>query len=282
MLKFTIFTLTFSSVGLLCVQGMPFILDRLHKLQERRIDRTEKQLDKMFIHVNKEKLFLLYTAIPLGLGLIAFLFFHNLIFIFIGIALGLFLPTLVIKNLQLQRKIRFEAQLVDGLMVLSSSLKGGLSFLQALEVLVEEMSPPSSQEFGLILRENKMGVTLEESLRRLSERIDLEEVKLLTNSILVARETGGDLTKVLSRLSITIRDNRKLKDTIRTLTLQGRMQGVIMSVLPFVFIVSVVSFNRQHFDIMLQSDTGRMLLFVAVILQVVGVILINKFSKVKI
>jgi len=282
MLKFTIFILTFSSVGLLCAQGLPLLLNRLQHLQDRKVNQTEKQLDNIFIHVNKEKLFLFYTAIPLGLGLIAFAFFHNPIFIFIGVALGSSLPTLVIKNLQVQRKMRFQAQLVDGLMVLSSSLKGGLSFLQALEVLVEEMPAPFSQEFGLIIRENKMGVTLEESLKRLSERIDLEEVKLLTNSILVARETGGDLTKVLSRLSTTIRDNSKLKDTIRTLTLQGRMQGIIMSVLPFVFIFSVVSFNRQHFDIMFQSETGRMLLFIAAILQAVGIILINKFSKVRI
>jgi len=266
----------------LCSQGIPFFLDKLHKLQDRKVDETERQLDTMFIEVKKEKLFLLYTASPLILGVSTFIFTHNILFTIIGTAVGLALPTLVLKNLRVQRKAKFQAQLVDGLMIMSSSLKGGLSFLQAVEVLVEEMPAPLSQEFGLILRENKMGITLEESLKRLNTRLDLEEVKLLTNAILVSRETGGDLTKVLSRLSTTIRDNRKLNDTIRTLTLQGRLQGIIMSILPFGFIVGVVSFNRDHFDIMFQSETGRMLLFVAAFLQIVGIILIHKFSTIRI
>jgi len=282
MLRFTIFILAFSSIGLLCSQGIPFFLDKLHKLQDRKVDETERQLDTMFIEVKKEKLFLLYTASPLILGVSTFIFTHNILFTIIGTAVGLALPTLVLKNLRVQRKAKFQAQLVDGLMIMSSSLKGGLSFLQAVEVLVEEMPAPLSQEFGLILRENKMGITLEESLKRLNTRLDLEEVKLLTNAILVSRETGGDLTKVLSRLSTTIRDNRKLNDTIRTLTLQGRLQGIIMSILPFGFIVGVVSFNRDHFDIMFQSETGRMLLFVAAFLQIVGIILIHKFSTIRI
>lgn len=280
MLIVIIFILTFSSIGLFCSQGLPWLLDILQRLQEKKVKRTEKQLDKMFIQVNKERLFLFYTATPLVLGIAGFFLFQNVIFVIIGVVLGLLLPTLVIKNLQIKRKLDFQAQLVDGLMILSTSLKGGLSLLQAIEVMVDEMPAPLSQEFGLMLRENRMGVTLEDSLKRLNARVDLEEVKLLTNSILVARETGGDLTKVLGRLSITIRDNRKLKDTIRTLTIQGRVQGLIMSVLPFIFVAVIISFNRQHFDVMLQSETGRMLLLVAVVLQVTGLILINKISKI--
>ena len=154
--------------------------------------------------------------------------------------------------------------------------------MQALEVVVEEVPAPMSQEIGLVIRENRMGVSLEESLRRLDKRMDMEELRLVISSILVARETGGDLTKVLSRLSTTIRDNRKLKENIKTLTLQGRMQGLIMSGLPFVFVWWVVAFNKQHFDIMFQTQTGRQLIFVAVILQIVGMAFIKKFSTIKV
>ena len=165
---------------------------------------------------------------------------------------------------------------------MSSSLKGGLSLLQALEVLIEEMPAPMAQEIGLVVRENKMGVSLEDSLKHLNKRMNMEELNLVINSILVARETGGELTKVFSRLTTTIRDNRKLKDSIKTLTMQGRMQGLIMSVLPFLFIFWVINFNREHFDIMLQSEIGRTLLFIAGILQIAGMFLIRKFSAIKI
>jgi tight adherence protein B len=110
----------------------------------------------------------------------------------------------------------------------------------------------------------------------------IEELELMINSILVARTTGGDLPKVFSRLAITIRDKHKLKEKIKTLTLQGRLQGVIMSVLPIFFAWWVLTFNREHFDIMFQTQQGRILLFLAIILQIVGMFLIHKFSIIRI
>ena len=281
-LKLIIFLLAFSSIGLLSSQLVPLFLKKFQRPLEKKVGETEKQLDMMFFQVEKNRLLLMYLLTPLILGTCGLIFFQSLIFLFIGIGLGLALPPLAIRRLEVQRKARFQAQLIDGVQILSSSLKGGLSLLQAIEVLVEELPAPISQEFGLLLRENKMGVTLDESLKRLSEKMHLEELTLLVNSILVAKETGGDLTKVFSRLSVTIRDNRKLKENIKTLTLQGRMQGIIMSALPFVFITGVVSLNRNHFDIMLNSEQGRMLLIIAVILQVVGMILIRRFSTIKV
>lgn len=281
MLEVTIFLFVFCVVFLFFSQSFPLIAKKLRKMQEKKVARTTKQLDAMFIDIKPEKLFMYNTVSPLALGSLCFLLTRNFIVTFIGVGIGLFLPSFAIKTMKARRKSRLQGQLIDALMILSSSLKGGLSLLQAIEVLVEESNPPLSQEFGLVLRENKMGVSLEESLKRLNDRLDIEEVKLMTNSILVSRETGGDLTKVLSRLSTTIRDNRKLRDTIRTLTLQGRLQGLIMSILPFFFIGAVVSFNRNHFDIMFESEQGRMLIFVGAGLQTLGLFLINKFSKAK-
>ena len=279
MLEAMIFLFVFSAVFLFFSQGFPFVAELLRKMQEKKVARTTKQLDAMFIEIKAEKLFLYNTVSPMVLGLLCFLLTQNFIVTFSGIGIGLFLPTFIINSMRARRKQRLQNQLMDCLMILSSSLRGGLSLLQAIEVVVEESTPPISQELGLVLRENKMGVSLEESLRRLNDRLGIEEVKLMTNSILVSRETGGDLTKVLSRLSTTIRDNRKLKDTIRTLTLQGRLQGVIMSVIPFFFVGAVVSFNRNHFDIMFQSEEGRLLIFGAIGLQVIGLVLIQRFSR---
>ncbi|MEW6075400.1 MAG: type II secretion system F family protein [Candidatus Omnitrophota bacterium] len=224
----------------------------------------------------------LYFVLPPLFAILGAVVFKSFIFFVLGAGFGLFVPNLMVQMQERNRRSKFNNQILDSIMILSSSLKGGLSLLQSLEVLVEEMPAPMSQEMGLVVRENKMGVTLEESLKHLMERMKMEELGLVVNSILVARETGGDLTKVLSRLSTTIRDNRKLKDSIKTLTMQGRMQGIIMSFLPFLFIWWVLSFNKGHFDIMLKSELGRMLLFIAAILQTVGMVLIKKFSTINV
>ena len=199
-----------------------------------------------------------------------------------GVLVRLVVPLLGLRVMAMQRRAKLESQLVDAVMILSSSLKGGLSLVQSIEVLVEEMGAPISQEFGVILRENKMGITLEESLTRLHERLKIEELTYLVGSLLVARETGGDLTKVLSRLATTIRDNRRLKDSIKTLTLQGKLQGIIMSALPFFFVAWVLSFNKGHFDIMFSTEIGRMLLIAALFLQIIGMFLIKIFSTIRI
>lgn len=281
-LKLVILILSFASIYLIAHQIVPLITERLQRIQAKKVSEAEKQLDEMFVHVKREKLFLFYTLSPLVLAGIVLVLFNQLALALIAGAVGLILPALILKLMEQKRRHKFSNQLVDGLMMISSALKGGLSLLQAIEVLVEEMPAPISQEFGLILRENKIGLSLEDSLKRLNERMKLEELGLMINSILVARETGGDLTKVFSRLSTTIRDNHKLKENIRTLTLQGRLQGVIMSVLPFMFISWVLGFNRHHFDIMFNTEQGRTLLLIAVTLQVVGMFLINKFSRIRV
>lgn len=273
---------TIASVCLLSLVLIPPLEGRIKAWKQKKEKHVARELDKMFYDKGPKEIMQLYFIIPPVFILLAIFLFKSLVFVIVSALLGLSIPNLILKIRKTQRRQKFNNQILDAIMILSSSLKGGLSLLQALEVLVEEMPAPLGQEIGLVVSENKMGVTLEESLKHLNERMKLEELGLVVNSISVARETGGDLTKVFSRLSTTIRDNRKIKDSIRTLTMQGRMQGIIMSALPFLFIWWVLTFNRQHFDIMLQSDLGRMLLVVAVALQIVGMILIRKFSTIRI
>lgn len=269
------------SIILMSLSIMPLVMDKLSFWQKQKEEKLGAQLDSMFYDKSPKLIARLYLILP-PIGLITGLIFNSVLFAVLGVFGGLFIPNLILRMRQAQRRMKFNNQILDAIMILSSSLKGGLSLIQALEVVVEEMPLPMNQEIGLVVRGNKMGVSLEDSLRRLDKRINMEELSLVINSIMVARETGGDLTKVLARLSTTIRDNRKLKDSIRTLTLQGRLQGIIMSALPFLFIWWVITFNKQHFDIMLQTDTGRMLLFIAGFLQVIGMILIKKFSEIRI
>lgn len=270
-----------ASLLLLGMSLVPLLADRLRRWREKKEAFLTRELDKTFYNKSPKELLRLYFILPPLLGFIAFVVTSSIIVALVGVVLGLFIPNIILRARDGRHKQKFNSQLLDTIMILASCLKGGLSLLQALEVLIEEVPAPMSQEIGLVVRENKMGVPLEDSLVHLNQRMESEELRLVVNSILVARETGGDLTKVLSRLTTTIRDNTKLKDSIKTLTMQGRMQGIIMSFLPFGFIWWVMVFNREHFDVMLNTEQGRMLLFAAVILQAAGMILIKKFSTIK-
>jgi len=277
-----LFILILCSVVLLALSILPAVMQKIQSWQKKQEIVVAKEMDKMFYDKSPKNIVMLYFILPVVFGGAAQFLLQSMIAVIFGVLIGLAIPNLLLK-IRYKRRIKmFGDQLVDAINMLSSCLKGGLSLLQGFEVLVEEMPVPMSQEMGLVIRENKMGIPLEESLVRLNKRMNMEELGLVINALLVARETGGDLTKVFSRLTVTIRDNRKLKESIKTLTLQGRMQGAIMSFLPIAFVGWVVSVNRHHFDIMLNSDLGRMLLIIAVVLQVFGMILIRIFSAIKI
>ena len=271
-----------AAVVLLSLAIFPILAEIAQRWKTKKEDKLAHDLDNLFYDKGPKNIMRLYFILPPVLGVLGFALLGSALFAVIGALLGAFMPNLIMRMREVKRRHLFNNQILDTIMVLSSALKGGLSLLQALEVIVEEMPAPMGQEIGLVVRENRMGLTLEDSLNHLKERMNIEDLTLVINAVLVARETGGDLTKVLSRLSTTIRDNRKLKDSIKTLTMQGRMQGIIMSLLPFVFVWWVMTFNRHHFDIMLQNDTGRLLLIVALVLQVIGMVLIKKFSTIRI
>lgn len=270
------------AIGLLSFIIVPLISEITRKWVAKKEEKVAKELDKLFYDKSPREIVRLYFILVPVLAIAGYVISQSVAFMVVGAVAGLFIPNMMMRLRNANRMAKFNKQILDAIMVLSSSLKGGLSLLQALEVLTEELPPPMSQEIGLVIRENKMGIALEDSLRELNKRMKSSDLELVVNSLLVARETGGDLTKVLSRLSVTIRDNRKLQDSIRTLTLQGRMQAVIMSILPFGFAFFVYTTDKHHFDIMLQSETGRGLLFAAVFLQIIGMFLIKKFSTIKV
>ncbi|MCX5693769.1 MAG: type II secretion system F family protein [Candidatus Omnitrophica bacterium] len=270
------------SVVLISFSLLPAVVQKIQTWQQQKEVVLAKEMDKMFYDKSPKNIVMLYYILPLIFGVGGYVLLRSQIFMIFGVLIGVAIPNFILKARYKMRIRKFNDQLLDAINMLSSCIKGGLSLLQGLEVLVEEMPAPISQELGLVVRENKMGIPLEECLSRLNKRMNIDELGLVVNALLVARETGGELPKVFSRLTVTIRDNRKLRESIKTLTMQGRMQGAIMSFLPFVFVVWVLSVNNHHFDIMLNSDIGRMLIIVAAILQVVGMFLIKMFSTINI
>ncbi len=257
-----------------------FSFDFWQKWKIKHVDTAPEKLEESFIFIDKKTLIFLSLS-PFLVAALGFILTNNFWGALGGLVVGLMVPTFVIKMVKSKRIKKFRSQLVDTLMIFASSLKGGLSFLQCLEIICDEMEPPVSDEFGLILKQNRLGISLSDSLENLRKRVPLEEVNLVVSAVLVAKETGGNLPKVFSRLTGTIRSNMKIKQKIETLTLQGRLQGIIMSAIPFVFIWFIHQNDPTHFDIMFETNIGRIMLVVAVFLMILGLFLIKKFSTYK-
>jgi len=153
--------------------------------------------------------------------------------------------------------------------------------IQAVEAVTEEMPEPIKQEFGIVLGENKMGVALDESLNRLYLRMPSPGLQQMVTAILLARETGGNLPLIFSRIITSIRERRKIEQNLQTLTVQGKIQAAVMTGLPVVFVLGVSSTNHKFFDGMLHTPDGQKLVALCLVLWVVGALSILKISTFK-
>jgi len=283
MLKLVIFLLILGSVGLISQAIVPPLLQYFERLSKRSEQRTSRSLEEMFVWRPDKRLALAFRLSPIVFGGVTFMLFNNPVIAIVAAMAGFTLPRLVIIRLmEKSRKRKFQAQIIDALTDISQSLKAGLSFLQALEVLVEEMPPPISQEFALIIKEHKMGIPLDDSFERLNKKMGLEDLNLVTTAILLGRETGGNLTDVFGHLSDSIRQRSKINEQVRTLTTQARWQGVIMSLLPVIFAVAIFNINPRFFEIMLQSDMGRLLLLWCFISEAIGTVMLRYLSHIEV
>lgn len=281
-LKVIIFIITFGAVFYLVNLFYPYFQRAMDDAQLKRVKDIAPRVDRMFVDISFQKLLLLDFLSPIVCGSIAFFIVHNLWFTLSGVAIGLIIPAIVVKQLERLRRQKFAAQIVDGLLILSSSLKAGLSLMQSFETLVEEMPAPISQEFGLAMRQMQMGVSLEQAIGDMKKRMQLDELDLVVTAMLVARESGGDLTITFSRVITTIQERNKLIGRVKALCIQGKLQGVIMSLLPILFALFVYKMTPGFFDIFFTDNIGKFLFGYAIVSEILGIFFIRKLSKVDI
>jgi tight adherence protein B len=153
-IKMLVYVLLFGSTAALCYWFVPVAIDKVYAWRLRGVEVQRTRLKEMFLDMDPQRLFLLNIIAPAVLGFVGLGMTRSLVGLLIGGGVGFAIPAIVVKNMISSRKSKFSSQITDGLMILSSCLKGGLSLLQSIEALVEELPPPISQEFGMILREN--------------------------------------------------------------------------------------------------------------------------------
>ena len=184
-----------------------------------------------------------------------------------------------------QRRRRLEAideQLVDTLLLMSNALKSGLSLQQALELVVQEMKPPISAEFGRLTNEIHLGRFMDDALRRLAERVPLEDVRLATDSILILRETGGDLSDTFEVIANTIVERKKVQGKVKALTAQGMSQGVLVCVMPVAMMLLFSLIDAGYMRPFFTTPIGLMMLILVFVLDGMGLWLMLRLVKVNV
>lgn len=176
-----------------------------------------------------------------------------------------------------QRRLRqFEEQLPDALMMLSGGMRAGVGLNSAIAQLVAEAHAPLGQEFSLLLREQRLGVTLEQSLNNLARRMPTQTTTLVVSAMRIATETGGGLAETLERTANTIRSRLQMEGKIRALTAQGKLQAWVVGALPLALMAILNKMEPEAMGMLWHSRIGWGTLLVIFVFEFLGIFVIRK------
>lgn len=219
-------------------------------------------------------------ALAFGIG--AGLAFTGIVGFAIGAVGGGWMPYAYLRNKREQRMRKYEEALPEAIDLLGRALRAGHPLSSGLRMIADEMPEPISSEFRRVFEEQRFGLSMEESLLGMADRIPLVDVRIFVTAVLIQREVGGNLAEILDKLAYVIRQRFSIMRQVRTFTAQGRMSGYILGGLPIFLGLVLFTINRDDMVAFLGHPLGRNLMVVAVALQIAGYLWINKIIKIEV
>jgi tight adherence protein B len=154
----------------------------------------------------------------------------------VGAVVGFFLPRIWLGRRRASRLNAFNKQLPDTITLIANALRAGSSFLQAIEMVVRESTPPVTVEFGRVVREVNLGLAFDVALENMVRRVRSDDLELMATAITIQHQVGGNLAEILDSIAFTIRERVRIKGEIRTLTAQQRMSGYVVAIMPIALV----------------------------------------------
>lgn len=176
-----------------------------------------------------------------------------------------------------QRYVKhFAEQLPDMVSVIANAVKAGHSVQQALELVIDEFQDPMASEVEEVIQELRMGVAMDQAMRNWSARIQDDDLDIFCSAVIIQRQTGGNLAEILENLVGTMRERKRIHGQIRTLTTQGRMSGLVMSILPLGLYVGLYLIVPERMGLMFTHPMGWALIALVAVLLTIGGLVIKR------
>jgi len=192
------------------------------------------------------------------------------------------LPMLYFKRRRNGRLGRLTDQLPDVFELLSQALRAGNSLASAMQLVAQELPDPAGTEFGRVFHEQNLGLKIEDSLRNMADRLDVLDVRFFVTAVLIQRQVGGDLAEVLDKIGSVIRERLQLFGTVKALTAEGRLSGYVLLALPVLVFFILMYVNPEYISLLYTDPTGKMMLTIAIVMQLMGWAMIKKIVNIKV
>lgn len=263
----------------LSLKEMGKFLSRVDRLKGVR-EHFDSLLMKSGILLRGEEFIVILIIASITIAALGLFLFQSILAAFVGLFLGIYAPVLYLMYKKKQRQKLFNEQLSEVLTTMSNALKSGHSLLKALEIVAKDSPDPAAKEISNTVKEMQLGISTEEALKNLNSRIESRDLELMITAILIQRQVGGNLAEVLDSIADTIRDRLRIEGEIKTLTAQGRLSGIIISLLPVGLGVFFYVVNPEYIMELFLDPRGILMLVVAAVGQFMGIIFIRKIVNI--
>jgi tight adherence protein B len=258
------------------------VRDLLAKQKQTIARQAEEEggLRDMFIAVDPQKLFYYNIAAMFIVPALLWGFTGNAVLVVGAAIVIVILPKLSVNWLKKRRFTQFERQLPDALLMVSGAMRAGASLTVAMESMVKEQRPPLSQEFDLLLREQRVGVDFDTALKNMEKRLPIQDFIMVVSGMRISREVGGNLADILETLADTLRMKHQMEGKIKALTAQGKMQGLVMTSLPLFLMFILTHMEPEAMAPLYNTYVGWATLAVIAVMEVVGYMAIQKIVSI--
>jgi tight adherence protein B len=243
---------------------------------------TESDLASLFIFVSARKLKLLTIALPplgVGAGFVLGLAWPAWL---LALLAGVIFPKVLVRILRARRRVLIAAQLPDALALWAGLLRSGQGLSQSLGQVAARQTPPLRDDLGMLLRQYRVGMPIERAVEEWRARMGIDDLGMLSTLLRATRELGGNLAESLSRLAEVMRSRMAMEARIRALTSQGKLQGLIVGLLP-VFLLIVLGFMEPDaMRKLYQTHQGWAALGAMFALEATGFLLIRRIVSIEV
>lgn len=219
-------------------------------------------------------------AAVLGAALLLVFARGNLWLVVPGGLLAFHIPTFIVNRRVKKKQALLNEQLPTTLIMMANALRSGYSYLQAIELVSKEMPAPISEEFSFVLKEMNLGIGTEDALTNMVKRVNTPDLDLTVTAFLIQRQVGGNLAELLDTIAATIRGRIKMKERIGTLTAQGKLSGIVLSLLPIFLGIVVYLLNPEYMTVFFNHPAGRVIIGVGLFFQLVGIFWMKKIVNI--
>jgi tight adherence protein B len=272
--------LCFVSVSAIVLASGDHVKQAVANYKARFNHQTSTQLADFFIFDNANKFFIANVLALILIPLAAHFMFGIWILTWSLAAILFFLPGIIWSRMRIKRLRKFEEQLPDAFIMMASSLQSGASLNMAIESMVKQTAPPISQEFGLLTKRLRLGITLEDALLEMEKRIPIQSFVMASSAIRISREVGGNLVETIKGMAKTLRRKKSMEGKIDSLTSQGRVQGLFMAVLPIIMAGILSLLEPVAMKKLYTTPEGLVILAIMVMMQICGFIFIRKITSI--